>query len=249
MKVVTFNLRCADDPDGNSIAERAPRVKTVLERYDADLAGFQEATPAWLAHIIADFGDRYEIFNQYRAEKDLESTPMMWKKDRFDCVDKGYFWLSDTPNIESKGWDTWDCYRICLWATLRAKENGAVFTFLNTHYGFGDTCQIASSKLIMEYSKKTAAIVTGDFNMTPDSAGYRQMTTFFADVNAETVHDTRITYHGYDPGHTGSLIDFCFVTPGSIVPVTSKRMDDLVDGKFPSDHYGVYSEVEIQKTV
>ena len=35
IKVVTFNLRCANDPDGHSIDERAPRLKTVLDRLDA----------------------------------------------------------------------------------------------------------------------------------------------------------------------------------------------------------------------
>ena len=55
MKVVTFNLRCGNDPNGNSIEERAPRLKAVMDRYDADLVGFQEVTPAWMEHLTADF--------------------------------------------------------------------------------------------------------------------------------------------------------------------------------------------------
>ncbi len=250
MKVVTFNLRCGNDPNGNSIEERAPRLKAVMDRYDADLVGFQEVTPAWMEHLTADFGDEYEIFNKYRAEKNLESTPMMWKKDQFECLDKGYFWLSDTPDIESKGWDTMGCYRICLWATLRSRKTGVEFTFFNTHYGFSDACQLASGKLIMDHisaMKIKAAILTADFNMTPNSAGYRQLTSYFVDVNAKTANDTRTTFHGYNLEHTGSLIDFCFVTPDTITPLASKRIDDLVDGKFPSDHYGVYSEIDVRE--
>ena len=37
MKVITFNIRCKDDQGGNSIAERAPRLKTILDKYDADI--------------------------------------------------------------------------------------------------------------------------------------------------------------------------------------------------------------------
>ena len=133
MKVVTFNLRCGNDPNGNSIEERAPRLKAVMDRYDADLVGFQEVTPAWMEHLTADFGDEYEIFNKYRAEKNLESTPMMWKKDQFECLDKGYFWLSDTPDVSSPSWDEKDQNgipgRICSWVKLRDKATGVTFNF------------------------------------------------------------------------------------------------------------------------
>ena len=55
MKVVTFNLRCGNDPNGNSIEERAPRLKAVMDRYDADLVGFQEVTPAWMDSFYVFF--------------------------------------------------------------------------------------------------------------------------------------------------------------------------------------------------
>ncbi len=252
MKVVTFNLRCANDPNGNAIAERAPRVKVLMDQYDADLVGFQEVTPAWMEHLTADYGDQYEIFNQYRAKSNLESTPMMWKKDRFDCLDKGYFWLSDTPDVESKGWDSLGCHRICMWASLRDKKTGVRFTFFNTHYGFGDPCQIASGELIINHIKAMgvkSAILTADFNMSPINLGYRKLQEAFVDVNAETAKDTRTTFHGYSTEARDAQIDFCFVTPNTVIPLKSKRMDELVDGKFPSDHYGVYSEVEVRETV
>lgn len=89
MKVITFNIRCKDDENGHSIAERAPRLKQTLAKYDADLIGFQEAVPAWMEFLEANYADEYEIFHRYRAEKSLEGTPILWKKSRFDCLDKG----------------------------------------------------------------------------------------------------------------------------------------------------------------
>ena len=35
LKVISFNIRNADDPDGNSVVERAPRLKKVLDAYDS----------------------------------------------------------------------------------------------------------------------------------------------------------------------------------------------------------------------
>ena len=82
MITISFNIRCANDPDGNSIKERAERLKAVLDKYNADIIGFQEATPEWLDIIKKDYGEKYEIFNRYRDSANLESTPILWKKER-----------------------------------------------------------------------------------------------------------------------------------------------------------------------
>lgn len=250
ISIISFNIRCCNDPDGNSIAERAPRLSAVTSKYDADLIGFQEYRPAWESYVAELYGDKYDIFNKYRSEKiDVESSPLLWKRDRFEHIRDGYFWLSDTPEIESRGWDEkFNCFRMCVYVVLKDKKSGEMFTFMNTHFGFGDKCQVNSAKLICDYSKKISdypTFIVGDFNMTPDSAGYAAMTENFTDVNAVTANDLKSTYHGYKPesikdGH----IDYCFADK-SITPVTQKIVDDLVDTKFPSDHYGLYIELKI----
>ena len=47
LKLISFNIRCCDDKDGNSIKERAPRLAEVTKKYDADIIGFQEFTVPW----------------------------------------------------------------------------------------------------------------------------------------------------------------------------------------------------------
>ena len=104
MKVVSFNIRSASDPNGHSFDERAPRMKKVIDRIDPDLIGFQEVVPGWMKHIPEDYSEKYEIFHKYRCETfDIEGCTILWKKDLFECIEKGYFWLSDTPNIVSRG--------------------------------------------------------------------------------------------------------------------------------------------------
>ena len=249
LKVISFNIRYCDDKDGNSVVERAPRLKKVTEPYCADIIGVQEYTPLWEKPLAEYFGDDYEIFNKYRCtEGHIESAPILWKKGKFDCIKKGYFWLSDTPEVESRGWDTLPHNRICLYAVLKDRESNTEFVTMNTHYGFGDECQVKSSALISEYARKISELptyITGDFNMTPDAVGYAEMIKNWTDVNGVTVNDRRSTYHGYDLSKDSKEhIDYCFINE-KIKPITLKIIDELVDGKFPSDHFGVYTELEI----
>lgn len=246
--VISFNIRYTDDPDGHSVQERAPRLKQIISQYDPDLIGFQECRPLWWPYILADYGQEYEIFNRYRAVDESESSPILWKKEKFECLSTGYFWLSDTPEVESKGWDVIGCYRMCVWVRLRDKASGKAFTFMNTHFGFGEQCQHDSVELIHRYNLEVCdgpTMITGDFNMFRNLPSYAQITSYYTDVNAATVNDTRNTYHGYqlDKPERGP-IDYCFINAG-FRPLDHQRLDQTFDGKFPSDHYGIRMELEL----
>lgn len=250
ISVISFNIRCCDDPNGNSIAERAPRLATVTAPYNADIIGLQEFRPAWESYIEQYYGEQYDMFFKYRAEEpDKEASPILWRKDKFDCLKTGYFWLSDTPEVESRGWDErCHCYRMAIYVVLKEKETGKTFTVMNTHFGFGDDGQIKSADLIYDYYKKISdnpTFIVGDFNMPPTSAGYAAMTGHFIDVNAETAKDMSPTYHGYDPESPEAYhIDYCFIGE-NVTPINQKIMTEKVENKFPSDHYGLYITLDV----
>lgn len=247
LNVVSYNIWCHNQPGENSVNSRAPRLKKVLEETDADIIGLQECTPPWLEHLEEDFGSKYEIFNVWRAKHNHESTPMMWKKDRFECLDKGCFWLSDTPEVESLGLDEWKCHRTCLWAKLKDKKTGKVFTFMNTHFGFGDPCQLHSVEIIRKYNSErcpSPAVITGDFNMRPDFPAYNAMTDWYTDVNMATAKDVSNTFHGNEPSqHWDSLIDYCFIDKG-FQAISYRRITDKVCGHYPSDHYAIQTVIQ-----
>ena len=262
IKIISFNIACWDGEDGHSRVERAPRIIDVIKKRDPDIIGFQEFTPRW-HELLGEFIDEngYEFFNMYRAESNKEGTPMLWKKDKFECLDKGYFWLSDTPEVESKGWDEYGCHRICLWAKLKEKESGKVFVYANTHLGFGDKCHTDSVKLILSRINAhgtDAVFVTGDFNFWHDTPGYLEMTKEFVDVTAATTGEKTATCHGFNPLNAlsnpeasedvwfGVHIDFCFINPKGVTPIIGKVLREDYDGKFPSDHNAVYFELDIK---
>lgn len=250
ISIISFNIRYCDDQNGNSISERAPRLSAITSLYDADIIGFQEYRPAWEYFIAKYYFDKYDMFLKYRNETvDIEGCPILWRKDKFDCIKTGYFWLSDTPGIESRGWDElYNCYRICVYVILKDKLSGKTLTAVNTHFGFGDKGQIDSTKLIYDYSKKISdhpTFVVGDFNMTPDSVGYAAMVEHFKDVNACTANDLSTTFHNYQPEVINDQhIDYCFIDH-NITPLKQKLIADTVDGKYPSDHFGLYIELDI----
>ena len=250
LKVITFNIRCSNDPNGNSIAERAPRLAEITSRYDADIICFQEYRIRWEEHIEKYYGEHYDIFVKYRNETvDVEASPILWRKGKYDCVRTGYFWLSDTPEEESRGWDErYNCYRMCVYAVLCEKESGKLFTVMNTHFGFGDHGQVKSVELINRYRKAISdhpTFLMGDFNMKPDSKGYGEMVEHLRDVNACTARDMTTTFHNYIPEKVTDMhIDYCFVDE-SVTPVSRVLITDTINGMFPSDHYGISMELEI----
>lgn len=249
IKVVSFNIRCCDDPNGNSVEERALRLEKIMAEYDADIIGFQEFTPIWEKHIDRIFKPDYEMFNIYRSTNELESAPILWKKDKFKLEKINYFWLSDTPDVESKGWDElYDCYRMCIHAKLIEKSTSKEINILNTHFGFGDSGQIKSVKLICDFCEQISnepICIIGDFNMELDSNGYMEMVKHFSDVNTFTINDFGKTYHGYNPESSdGEHIDYCFANK-FITPKDMRIIDESIDGKYPSDHFGLCVSIVI----
>lgn len=250
INAISFNIRYKSDRDGHSIAERAPRIEAITDAFGADVIGFQEYTPAWEAEIASRYGGEYGIFNKYRDEEtDVEGSPILWRRDRFELVETEHFWLSDTPEERSRGWDTeCTCYRMCVCAVLRERETGTEFAFMNTHFGFGTDCHEKSARLVCERAKKyknMPVVIVGDFNMTPDEPAYAVMTENFTDANAVTARETRSTYHGYAPELVRDQhIDYVFVGEG-VAPVSYRIADETFDGKFPSDHYGICVTLEI----
>ena len=80
--------------------------------------------------------------------------------------------------------------------------------------------------------------------MTPDSVGYAEMVKNFADVNACTANDLSTTYHNYQPETVNEHIDYCFID-NSIIPLNQTIITDTAEGKYPSDHFGLFVELDV----
>ena len=145
----------------------------MIKSYDPDILSTQEG----LKWQVSDLEERLPDWEYYGVGRESGKTKgeyvaIFFKKDKFDLLDKGTFWLSETPDEVSKGWDAAE-YRIASWVILKEKATGKVFAVLNTHYDNRGRNAIFQSSLLIAERLKTIAkdipvIVTGDFNGIPN---------------------------------------------------------------------------------
>lgn len=255
MRILSYNLRYCDDPNGHAIAERAPRVLDIIKDYDPDIMGFQEFTPKWEKEMVVLDG-AFDHLLTYRHPKGLEGTPIYWRKDRFDLVDSKSFWLSDTPGVPSKApWkDGMGLPRVCCYVALKCKKTGKVFHYFNTHFDGGNQCSRESAQLIIRRAEslgnQALTFCTADFNFAPGSCGWHSMRSYFNDVHEVLApQDQQATLNCYEEqgDKLSWLIDFCFYRGKGLVPTKYEVIKRLYNGKFPSDHYGMLYEFEVQE--
>ncbi|MDN3551510.1 endonuclease/exonuclease/phosphatase family protein [Mucilaginibacter aquaedulcis] len=254
--VGTYNLRYANARDtGNMWVNRAPIIASLIRFHDFDVFGTQEGLLNQLQDINAAL-PQYERYGLGRDDgKDAgEHSAIFFKKERFKLLNKGDFWLSQTPEKPSLGWDATCCNRICSWVYLQDKLTKKKFYFFNAHYDHqGKVAREESSKLILDKIKtiagKEPAIFTGDFNGSHESSWYQRVATsgimFDTYTKVEHPYANNASFNGFRNSVPGTeIIDHVFVSPAFNV----KRWGILTDtyhGKFPSDHFPVLAEVAL----
>lgn len=249
-RVMSFNVRCADDPEG-SINNRSQLVTAVIEQYAPDSFGVQEATAKWMRILKSELGDKYDCVGKARDYFGpfSEYSAVFYLKDKYNLIDEGTIWLSETPEKKSKSFDS-ACYRITTWAVLEDKETGKRYTHMNTHLDHVlESTRDGQAGVLLEKLEELQAegnvIVTGDFNAYPDEDVYKRMVAVTDDVAFTAKNaDTGITFHKYgkkeDKGQ--GAIDFIFTSKG-VKADTYKVIRNTVDGMYPSDHYPIVADV------
>ena len=134
--VMTYNVRnsVSDRNTENSWDARRDALAGVIERENPDVVGFQEVLPDQRAWLEARFpGYEFTGGGRNADRKQGESSPVAYRRDRFEVVTNGTFWLSLTPDVPgSKSWNS-AFPRICTYAVLIDRTTGRTFSFANTH--------------------------------------------------------------------------------------------------------------------
>ena len=245
--VMTYNIYMGGTGE-KAPENRAPLVKQNVEKFNPDSFGMQEVTEEWYEILKKIFPD-YGYIGKGRA-KDFggEASPIFYKKDKFELVDGGTFWLSKTPEKPSKGWDAM-FNRVCTYAVLKDKETGFTYAHFNAH--FDHLGVIARQESVAVVTKKIAEIApdmpvvfTGDLNENMESDMYKSViASGFADARVLSgSEDNEGTFHGYSALTAKELpIDFIFAN-AFVKSVSSYSVDrNKLNGIYPSDHHPVAS--------
>jgi endonuclease/exonuclease/phosphatase family metal-dependent hydrolase len=260
LRVMTFNIRygTADDGD-NAWNKRKELLLATIRNFDPDLLGTQEVL-AMQADFLAEHLKGYTLVGVGRDDgrRRGEFSAVLYKTARFEPLDSGTFWLSETPETPgSKSWDS-SLPRIATWVKLRDRQAGnREICFLNTHWDHrGDVARAESGKLIRrwlaEHARGIGIIVTGDFNVSDSHAGFRALASsegdgphlvdVFRQVHAEAGPEES-TFHGFSGRRRGRRIDHILVT-GDFTATAAAIDHTSQDGRYPSDHYPVTAVIK-----
>ncbi len=244
-RIMSFNIRC------NEYESRKNAVPALIEAYMPDSAGLQECTYQWYMRLTEDLED-YAFVGVGRDTGDLtedcgEISAVIYRKDKFNLIDSGTFWLSETPDEVSRGWDG-ACNRICTWVVLENKETGEKYAHVNTHLDhMGTLARQNGLELIRNkaLSYDIPTVVTGDFNFNKGTDLYNALVAEGLNDTQDMAPDTMTgkTYHGYMGGALGKPIDFILVNEKISDVHVYKIIRERMDGTFTSDHYPIYSDM------
>lgn len=252
--VMSFNIRYDSPSDiekGNGWLQRRPLVVSLIRHYSPDLLGIQEAMKHQLDYLLEHLPE-YEFIGVARddGKEKGEYSAILYKKERYELKENNTFWLSETPDKPSKSWDA-ALPRIVTWGAFKDKKTQEEFYYFNTHFDhIGTEAREQSAKLILKKIDAIAGdgpvILTGDFNVTPDTKPYAVLAEALADSRESSTkppYGPEGTFSGFELKPTGNFrqIDFIFVR-GLKVSV-HETIADFFDDKFPSDHLPVMAEV------
>lgn len=228
VRYATFNIRTfsqSDNEAGYGWSVRRDRIADYILEKGLDIVGTQET----LFGAINDLLNRLPGYDYIAAGRDDgkqegETMALFYKKDKYELLDSGHFWLSETPDVPSKGWD--GAYpRMATWGKFKDRKSGKVFMGVNTHFDhIGTEARRQGALLIIQKIKeivgKKPAIITGDFNVDDKSEAYQTITTNeFILKDAYKIspdHEgCNYTYQGFAKIQPvdAPKIDFIFLTP------------------------------------
>lgn len=256
MNIATFNLRMDTPADGeNAWPNRKEMVKGLIRFHDFDIVGTQEAFKHMLDGVAEMDGYAYIGVGRDNGEEAGEHSAIFYKTNRFEVLDKGNFWFSETPEVPGKGWDATCCNRICSWGKFRDKQSEKEFFVFNSHYDHqGKIARRESSKLLLARIKQIAGthatvFTMGDFNALPSD---EPMQTLAADgllldsycISQQVPYGTEGTHNSFKlTAEMKGRIDYIWVTAGTTVKKYGV-LNDMQYGRFPSDHFPVLIQAQ-----
>lgn len=253
LTVMSFNIRLNVESDKeNSWPQRKQDVADLLTYYHPDYFGVQEALPDQMKDLKTGLKN-YDYIGVGRDDgKDKgEFSAIFYDTTRLDVIKSGTFWLSETPEKPSKGWDA-ALNRICSYAVFKDRKSKKEFLAMNLHFDhIGNVARVKSSELILKKIKELnpknlPVALSGDFNLTDDSEPVKILSQHMKDTfyHSETKHYGPVgTFTGFNVNEVPKeRIDYIF-TKGFKIKSHRHINDRRENLLYPSDHFPVITDL------
>ncbi len=212
IKLISYNLRNSHGKDGDNVwMKRRHATPEMIRREAPDVFGVQEGLIDQLHYIDTECPQyaRVGVGRDDGAEKG-EFMAVYYLRDRFELLDSGTFWLSETPDKVSRGWDG-ACNRTVTWVELKDRKSG----------------------------KEAPAIVGGDFNTPVDSPIFKPLTKYMVSARAKAATtDHKGTFNGFGSAPDTIVIDHLYYR-GKLKCQLFATLDGNYGAPYISDHYPI----------
>lgn len=260
LRAMSFNIRIDVASDKlNRWEYRRDAVTGLIERADPDLLGLQEA----YKRQVLDLAERLPGYSWHgpprdEEEEEGERCPIFIKRSRLDVLEKGVFWLSETPEAAaSRSWRS-AAPRIVCWSrvSLKTGDRGQAprLGFFNSHFDHWSwTARTRSAelavKMMAEISGTEPRIFCGDLNSKKGSRAYNRLAAVMNDslLHTESPPEGPAgTYRGFRlRSRPGARIDHVFASRDLRI-LAHRVLDDTYDYlRRPSDHMPVVVDFEV----
>jgi endonuclease/exonuclease/phosphatase family metal-dependent hydrolase len=260
LDVMAFNVRYGTADDGEDAWPlRRDMFMDVIRAHEPELLGLQEALRSQIDDIHRAIEGYGEVgVGRDDGEEAGEYSSILYDTTRFELLDGGTFWLSDTPDVPgSMSWGN-EITRIVSWAHFHDRVGDHPLHVYNMHWDHRsqpsrDSSAIAVLRHIAARASDDPLIVMGDFNAGESNSAFLALLSGDALVDgAPQLRDTFReihpdatdvgTFHGFRGGVEGDKIDAILVSAEwDVLDATIDRTSR--DGRYPSDHYPVTARI------
>ncbi|WP_430969104.1 endonuclease/exonuclease/phosphatase family protein [Spongiimicrobium sp. 2-473A-2-J] len=254
---MSYNIKFDDPRDTlNNWESRKAFLISQLKDYAPDILGTQEG----MIHQLRDIEKGLEDYSFFGVGRDQgnekgEFTAIFYNGSTVDFLEGDTFWLSNTPEKPSKGWDA-ALPRICTYGRFKRKTDGKEFYVFNTHFDhIGQRAREESSKLILAQinvlnTQKVPVVLMGDFNLEANSRGIRLIQNKMLDTHVTAganAHGPEGTFNGFDfHKPVERRIDFIFISKNDFVVLKSAIINEAKGERYPSDHFPVFTSLHLK---
>lgn len=254
LKIMTYNIRLDVASDGeNAWPNRKDFFTSQMQFYAPDIFGVQEAMPNQVNDIATALPSYNHVGIAREGDGKGESSSIFYKKDRFLVQQSNTFWLSETPDVISKGWDA--AYnRVCTYALFKDLKTKKIFWVFNTHLDhIGEEARTKGLELILSKIEKVntkgyPVFLMGDFNSEPNTERIISLKKVMNDtrnISEEKPFGPSGTFNDFKHDQPVTLLlDYIFISKNNNLKVKKHAvLSDSIDLKYPSDHFPVLIEI------
>ncbi|MDR3046369.1 MAG: endonuclease/exonuclease/phosphatase family protein [Bacteroidales bacterium] len=254
VKLISYNIRQSGlaDKDGEYKWEnRKAATLNMIEKESPSVFGLQEALLEQVEYIEQNC-PKYSRIGVGRddGKNAGEFMAIFYLKDKYKLLQQGTFWLSETPDTVSKGWDA-DYFRIVTWVKLQGINTKKEFYYFNTHFdNIGEVARKESTKLVAEKikeiaEKKANIIFGGDLNSAITDKIFNPLKKNMKIARkCSTITDNKGTFNGFGSAPTSIILDHIFCK--NIECKSFRTLDGDYGVPYISDHYPIEFVFEIE---